>query len=322
MKVSVILTNYNHAAFLQRRINTILYQTYQDFELIILDDCSTDASHDIIEQYRTDPKVSNIVFNEVNSCSAFKQWNKGIGLAKGEWIWMAESDDWCENNFLEELMNGVKAHDNCVAAFAQSYCVDDDGKVKWQSAHTISEHVNGYTFFKERLVYGCTIFNASMAVFKRQYALTVPAAFTDFTQCGDWFFWINIVRNGDVYISSKLLNYYRNAAQSLTSRIYATGYNFIEELKMFQLLKQQHKEDTALIHHSVFNRYNSFSRKKERFTAADKNNVQQAFYAFFGGVISFQYFLLSERIRLLNRKIRLKAKVSFANGQEYKTGTV
>ena len=65
--VSVIVPNYNHAPYLKQRIDSILNQTYQDFELILLDDCSSDMSRDIIESYRTNPHVSQIDYNDINS---------------------------------------------------------------------------------------------------------------------------------------------------------------------------------------------------------------------------------------------------------------
>lgn len=71
--ISVIIPNYNHALFLKQRIDTVLNQTFQDFEVIILDDCSTDSSREIIEQYRGHSKISNIIFNDKNSGGVFKQ---------------------------------------------------------------------------------------------------------------------------------------------------------------------------------------------------------------------------------------------------------
>jgi len=309
MKVSVILPNYNHEPFLKRRVDTILYQTFQDFELIILDDCSTDNSRSIIETYRHHQKVSGIYYNTKNSGSSFKQWNKGIGLAKGEWVWIAESDDWCENNFLHELIVGVQANDNTVLAFAQSYCMDDNGNIKWKSEYNGETFVNGKQFFKERLVYGCTLFNASMAIFKRDAGLRVPQHFATFKQCGDWYFWIHIVQYGNVFISNKLLNYYRNTEQSLTAKQYATGYNFIEEVNMFGLLRKEQKEHVSFIYNSVFNRYNSFIRRKDKFSAIEKYKVTNAFKDFFGGRFSFYLFLLKKRMQLLFKKIYLRLKV-------------
>jgi glycosyltransferase involved in cell wall biosynthesis len=91
--VSVIIPNYNHAAYLNERIDSVLNQTFRDFEVILLDDCSTDNSREIIESYRGHEKISQIEYNEVNSGSTFIQWKKGLDLAQGDWIWIAESDD-------------------------------------------------------------------------------------------------------------------------------------------------------------------------------------------------------------------------------------
>ena len=96
-KVSIVVPNYNHARFLPRRIDSILGQSFQDFELILLDDCSADDSRSILSKYADDPRV-RIEFNEVNSGSSFKQWNKGVRLAHGEYVWIAESDDYADND--------------------------------------------------------------------------------------------------------------------------------------------------------------------------------------------------------------------------------
>ncbi|MFM7682036.1 MAG: glycosyltransferase family 2 protein, partial [Bacteroidota bacterium] len=76
--VSVIIPNYNHALYLKQRIDSVLQQTYPNFEVIILDDKSMDNSHEIIESYRNHPKVVHIEYKEINSGSTFKQWQKGL----------------------------------------------------------------------------------------------------------------------------------------------------------------------------------------------------------------------------------------------------
>src|SRR6266576_4746622 len=90
--VSVVVPNYNHARFLRQRIDSVLGQTYQDFEVILLDDCSTDQSRSIIGEYQNDPRV-RVELNKRNSGSTFKQWNKGVWLVRGEYVWIVESDD-------------------------------------------------------------------------------------------------------------------------------------------------------------------------------------------------------------------------------------
>lgn len=106
--VSVVVPNYNYARYLDARLTSILNQTFQDFELILLDDASTDDSLEILDKYKNNPHVSHIVVNERNTGSPFKQWMKGILLAKGEWIWIAEADDLCESTFLETCLEQVK----------------------------------------------------------------------------------------------------------------------------------------------------------------------------------------------------------------------
>jgi len=76
--VSIIIPNYNHARYLEQRLDSVFNQTYQNFEVIILDDCSTDNSLEIIEKYKDNPHLSLVVVNETNSGSSYKQWDNGI----------------------------------------------------------------------------------------------------------------------------------------------------------------------------------------------------------------------------------------------------
>src|SRR6478672_13632819 len=106
---SVIIPNYNHAPFLQKRIDSILKQTWQYFELIILDDGSEDNSREIIESYRHHEKVKAIEYNHKNSGLPFLQWKKGIELAANDWVWIAESDDFAAPNYLQEAAKSIEA---------------------------------------------------------------------------------------------------------------------------------------------------------------------------------------------------------------------
>src|SRR4051812_33606058 len=121
MLVSVVIPNYNHAPYLRTRIDSVLNQSYQEVEVIILDDCSTDDSRSIIEEYRSHPKVSAIVYNERNTGSPFIQWNKGVGLAKGELIWIAESDDTCHPLMLSTVLERMNVDGNIGISYCQSY---------------------------------------------------------------------------------------------------------------------------------------------------------------------------------------------------------
>ena len=115
--VSVILPNYNYARYLPQRIESILNQTFSDFELIILDDASIDNSKEVIESYN-DSRIS-VYYNKVNSGNPFVQWNKGVQIAKGKYIWIAEADDYCELNILEKLVEILEANKNVGIAYSQ-----------------------------------------------------------------------------------------------------------------------------------------------------------------------------------------------------------
>ena len=152
MYISVIIPNYNHGAFLQQRIESVLNQTFQDFELIILDDCSTDNSKAIIETYRYHPKVSTIEYNLENTGSTFLQWKKGIELAKGEWIWIAESDDWCETTLLVELTTPAIKYSDCTLSYCQSIIIRNNEILTYNNENSFKELLDGRTFALENLI--------------------------------------------------------------------------------------------------------------------------------------------------------------------------
>ncbi len=88
-KVSIIVPNYNYAHFLEQALGSIERQTYRDFEVILLDDASTDDSLPVPQRFAREHHCQ-FVCNEHTSGSAFKQWNKGLKLATGQYVWIAE----------------------------------------------------------------------------------------------------------------------------------------------------------------------------------------------------------------------------------------
>ncbi|HVF80442.1 MAG TPA: glycosyltransferase family 2 protein [Flavisolibacter sp.] len=216
--VSVIVPNYNHALYLDKRLQSILDQTYQDYEIIILDDCSTDNSREVIERYRNHSKVTHIVFNETNSGSTFKQWRKGLELAKGEWIWIAESDDYCSPELLSKLLQLTSGRDNIVLSYCQSLEVDGDkpgrdmswytdkiSKDYWKTDH----YTAGLDEIKQYLLLANTIPNASAVIFKKDAYSSVDRKFETMKMCGDWLFYVEILRKGDLAFCAEPHNYFR-----------------------------------------------------------------------------------------------------------------
>ena len=239
--VSVIIPNYNHARYLDARIQSILNQSYRDFEIIILDDCSTDNSKDVIEKYRDNEFVTHIVYNEHNSGSTFKQWENGFELAKGELVWIAESDDCCDNRFLENL---VPKFDNgkVVLAFSRSMQIDDErelGMYPTQRKINVSFDMGGKKFIKEYLAKSNIIVNASSAILRKDAIKNISKNYYTYKGCGDWLFWIYIAEQGDVCYEAKCLNYFRQHLSNTTSKIYKSGHSPKEVHHIYQYLSQK-----------------------------------------------------------------------------------
>lgn len=219
--VSVIIPSYNHEKFLKERIDSVLNQTFQDFELIILDDLSPDNSQEIIESYRAHPKVSQIIYNEKNSGSTFFQWNKAVlSLAKGEFIWIAESDDVADPKFLEALVPMLQQNSEVVLAYSQSAKMDSEGKItgswsEWTqdlvegNYFNDSFQMNGQEYIEKFLIHKNTIPNASAVLFRRKTYAEIGGAVVDMKTNGDWDLWFKMLMEGDIYYSSKIMNNFR-----------------------------------------------------------------------------------------------------------------
>ena len=244
--VSVIIPNFNHAPFLDERIRSILNQTYQNFELIILDDCSTDdgASQAVIETYRSNPHVSHIVYNDVNSGSTFKQWQKGFDLAKGELIWIAESDDSCSPSFLETVVQPFEKDSQCVLSFSRSMRMDGQGTIKdvygTQKYMNASFLIDGKRFIDRYLKKQNIVVNASSAVFRKRILSGIDPHYMTLRGCGDWLFWIHLAECGKVSYAPEKLNYYRYHSDNTTSHKDADGTNDREMLEIFNYLHAGH----------------------------------------------------------------------------------
>ncbi|RZK19241.1 MAG: glycosyltransferase family 2 protein [Flavobacterium sp.] len=253
--VSVIVPNFNHSKYLKQRIDSILDQTFTDFEVILLDDCSTDNSKSILDTYIGHPKVSHLVYNQFNSGSPFKQWKKGIDISNGAYIWIAESDDWCEPTLLETLMEGMRKDEQCVISYCQSFSIDDEEKIIFQSNHSrLSEMIDGQTFIEHYLSVPVAIFNASMVLWKKDKFEQIPHDYMNYKFCGDWLFWIYLSRLGKVNISAKALNYFRKHKDDVSGKAYKTGLNFVEEL---EIINKIYSED--MISESTY--YKAFRKK-------------------------------------------------------------
>jgi len=224
-KVSVIVPNFNHAKYLLERLESIYQQTYTNIEVILLDDGSSDQSVTILNEYALRyPEKTLTCFNAHNSGCVFKQWNKGLELATGELIWIAESDDYCSLNLLEEL---VRCFQNTAVmlAFARTDFMRGTPPIKiWTSEAYLSDLGLGIwdqpfiksaqALVKSGWVVKNMVPNVSAAVFRHpgKMELLQDPQWLNLRMCGDWVFYLSIIRGGLVAYSPNACNYYRQHA--------------------------------------------------------------------------------------------------------------
>lgn len=233
--VSVVIPNYNYEKYIARRIDSVVKQTYPIYELIVLDDCSTDNSVEAIEKKlakvrEKHPEVEiSFVKNKINSGKAISQWKKGFELAKGDYVWIAEADDSCSKRFLEEAMKGFDDPE-VVLSYTESMLINGAGimiapNFRWsrdreKTGHYKKSYIkDGFREVEEIMAIRCTIPNVSAVVFKREDRIMEYLDEAEkFTQVGDWYFYVRILDKGRISYNKKALNRFRIHGGSATNR--------------------------------------------------------------------------------------------------------
>ena len=286
--ISVIVPNYNHAAYLKQRIESVLEQTYQQIEVIILDDYSTDNSKYIIEQYRHHPKVVHIVYNESNSGITFKQWQKGIELARGRYLWIAESDDISDKDFLSQSVSRFTPSDNIGLVYCQSISVDENGNLG-RSWLNFTEHFDnllwnsdfimpGYDFVENYMFLQNSIPNASAVVFRKDYISKAGGVNSKFKINGDWDIYTRILSFSDIAYISLPLNYFRQHDNKGSTSNIRNGNNIKEYLNLLYGWSQLY--DLSILKRSkIF--INIFSIFKRQYSGAKIMTRIKLFYEIF-----------------------------------------
>lgn len=222
-KVSVVIPNFNYGRYLRQRLESVLSQSFDDYEIILLDDCSTDDSRLIIEEYKDDRHVSAIVYNKANSGSPFVQWQRGIELAKGQYVWIAESDDFCSESFLDTTVRALDANPTASYAMVGSTLVDENSNplpIDYDGWKEDGKTVvfDGREYIKHCLVWRNTAYNASMILFRRSASLNVSKKYTKMRYCGDWQFWMEMALQGDVVECHCKCSSFRQHCQRVTEK--------------------------------------------------------------------------------------------------------
>lgn len=247
-KVSVIIPNYNYAHYIKKRLDSILKQNYPIYEIIFLDDASNDKSVEIVKKYIEDiaPSVLEIdlIVNQQNSGSPYKQWINGLKRVNGEIIWIAEADDLCEETFLETVIEPFHLFEEVVLSYCQSKIIDEKDKIIADDYLHYLAFSSKYKWKKSYVNDGCneiihflsiqnTIPNVSAVLFKKlDFEEKVLKNLARFEIAGDWYFYVKLLQKGKIAFIVDSLNLHRRHSQSVIHS--KNKYRHIYEIKLMQ----------------------------------------------------------------------------------------
>jgi len=223
--VSIVFTSYNHAEYLKQAIDSILAQTFTNFEFIIVDDCSTDGSIEILKQYKDSRIKLNLL--EKNTGSYVKASHFGALKAVGKYILFAQCDDYAEPHQLHRLVEQMVANPGVGVVFSRSTLVDEQGKFI-SDDYNIRDRAFKIKFKQDGLVsgsemlkflsYSCIIPNLSAALVDRELYFKAGGLPERFLMAADWAFWIEMTTLCDFYYLSESLNNFRQHATTIRSK--------------------------------------------------------------------------------------------------------
>ena len=249
-KVSVVVPNYNYARYLRIRLESVWHQTYPIYEVIVLDDASEDGSMQVLEELQREfGRTVRIVRNAINSGAISRQWARGVDLAAGDLVWLAEADDFADPRFLATV---IEAFDDpaVVLSYCQSRQIDEKGVVlaehyldyvgdvhpkRWWKNYQCS----GMDEITEALAVKNTIPNVSAAVFHRETLARVLHDHLEelavYRNAADWVCYLRLLaKGGSIAFTAEPLNNHRRHRRSNT--IAANDRRHLEEITMVQQL--------------------------------------------------------------------------------------
>jgi glycosyltransferase involved in cell wall biosynthesis len=244
-RVSIVLPNYNYARYLDERVQGLLDQSYRDFELVIVDDASTDESLEVLEQYRHDTRV-RVHTRAENSGRVYASWNEGLKLCAGELVLFAGADDAAEREMLERLVACFDQHPSIVLAHCAFMTIDEIGHINAtriplppQADFIVDSLANDYVAAPGeewlRLLVTNFIWNAS-GVLMRTDAVRANGGFdAEMLIASDWLLYQQLTRTGGAAYVSHPLNSFRQLRKSVSRRL--QGARLVGEL--YECLSRQ-----------------------------------------------------------------------------------
>ncbi len=225
--VSIYITNYNYGEYLQEAVESVLAQSFQDFELIIIDDGSTDGSGAIISNYKD---VSKIICICQENRGLVHSSNVALKLSRGKYIMRLDADDYLAPQALEILVSELERDSKTALVFPDYYLTDREGSVLGQiHRHNFQKEVN---LFDQPAHGACTLIRKSILQ-------SVGGYDQSFSIQDGYDLWLNIMDKYPVKNVNLPLFYYRQHDKSITN-------NEKELLKVRGKIKAKHVQKRKL----------------------------------------------------------------------------
>lgn len=268
-KISIVFTSYNHRPFLKEALDALINQSFKDFELIIIDDNSTDGSQEILKSYTYDNRVKLFLL-EKNTGSYVYSSNIGASKAKSDYIIFAQCDDIAEKTQLEKLYNAVSLNPEVGVVFSCSMMIDKygnslgydfDGREKKFKVKCNNDTLVSKTQMIKYFFHSCVIPNLSAALIKRSLFEKLNGLSSKFLVVSDWDFWMRMALECDFYYIRESLNRFRQHNTTIRStikihiqilEIYLMMYGFFSKIKLNFSEKIKFKVRLAAIWISYF----------------------------------------------------------------------
>lgn len=228
--MSVVFTSYNHSRYLAQALDSLVNQSYKDIELIIVDDCSTDGSQEILKRYGHYPNVQLHLLKQ-NTGSYVKASNYGAKFATGTYLMFAQCDDYADPLQIQKLVKAFEGHENIGVVYSRSKLVDASGIVlsddfigrekKFRERCKTDTVITGNEM-RRFLSFACVIPNLSAALIKRSLYTDCGGLSEKYLVAADWAFWLELSERTDFYYVAEPLNNFRQHPTTIRSKIKIT----------------------------------------------------------------------------------------------------
>lgn len=222
--VSVVVASYNHAEFLTQRMESLISQTYQNMEILVIDDCSPDNSIEVLRGYESHPKVK-LVIREKNGGWVTVS-NQGVEMSTGEFVIFANCDDDCDPRMIRCLIDAMNTNPTAGIAFCRSLLVDENGHtlgddfaIREQSFRTrcLTDTLLTQQEMSRFLLHSCVIPNLSAVLIRKECFSTVGKLSPDYRVCSDWDLFFRIAARYEVAYIAEPLNKFRQHDATIRS---------------------------------------------------------------------------------------------------------